>query len=168
MSRTKLPDRRHVWRQKLRILDREGSGTHSFYVEFGEYPDGRLGEIFITAHKTGSMVRGVLDTLAQSVSRMLQEGASAHEVAKLLRGQEHPPCGPVRAEGSQVTECLSLADYIGREIEASYGEDGCRLPAPKVDTPEPEPDSPPPLVPEKAVGYDGGGRAMAEGHNLEV
>lgn len=128
MMREPLPDRRHAWRQKVRITD-ANNGAHTFYVEFGEYTDGRLAEIFITAHKTGTFVRGTLDSLARSVSLALQSGTSPLDMARQLRGQDYPPKGRVDAAGSSVTECLSIADYIGREIEACYGEDGKRCDA---------------------------------------
>ena len=126
MARERLPERRHMWRQKVYIHDAESGVRHTFFVDFGEYEDGRLGEVFITAHKCGTFVRGTLDALAQSISVALQSGTSPREMAKTLIGQDYPPCGRVESEGSTVEECQSVADYIGREIEASYGEDGRR------------------------------------------
>ncbi|MCW2318756.1 transposase [Rhodoblastus acidophilus] len=43
-----LPTRRRHYIQKARI------GGHKLYLQAGEYPDGRLGEIFIDMHKEGS------------------------------------------------------------------------------------------------------------------
>ena len=124
MTRKPPADRRHVWRQKVRIVGEDGTTT--FYVDFGEYTDGRLAEIFVTSHRSGTFVRGVLDSLARSASLALQSGTSPHELARTLCGQCYPPCGKVVAEGSMVTECSSIADYIGQEIIAIYGEDGYR------------------------------------------
>lgn len=139
MAREALPGRRKLLRQKVRILDND-SGAHVFYVDFGEYPDGRLAEVFITAKRTGTFARGVLDSLARSVSLALQCGTSPLDMARQLRGQEYPPCGRVESDGSAVTECTSIADYIGREIEANYGEDGRRRPtAPLEETTSGEP-----------------------------
>ena len=45
MTRERLPERHHTWRQKVTIVDTI-SGRHCFYVDFGEYGDGRLAEIF--------------------------------------------------------------------------------------------------------------------------
>ncbi len=125
MSREPLPERRHVWRQKVTIID-SNSGCHTFYVDFGEYGDGRLAEVFITSHKCGTFVRGALDSLARSVSLALQCGTSPHDMAKQLLGQDYPPHGKVESTGSDVTECTSIADYIGREIVACYDGDGKR------------------------------------------
>lgn len=126
MAREPLPPRRHTWRQKVRITDRDDGSVHTFYVDFGEYEDGRLAEIFISARRTGTFVSGVLDTLARNISLALQSGTAPREVAKTLRGMNYPPAGKVQAEGGLVTECSSIADYIGQEIEVSYGDDGRR------------------------------------------
>ena len=125
MTRERLPERHHTWRQKVTIVDTI-SGRHCFYVDFGEYGDGRLAEIFLTSHKTGTFARGIMDSLAQSVSVALQSGTSPHDMAKQLMGQDYPPNGMVEANGSVVETCLSIADYIGQEIMACYGEDGKR------------------------------------------
>lgn len=141
MTREPVPDRRQVWRQKVRILDASNGGS-TFYVDFGEYPDGRLAEVFITSHRSGTFVRGALDSLARSVSLALQSGTSPRDMARQLRWQDYPPQGKVEAPGSSVTECTSIADYIGQEILACYDEDG-RL---REVTPDQAP-------PEKVIDY---------------
>lgn len=130
MARIPLPERRRVWRQKVRITDHESGVAHTFYVDFGEYPDGRLAEVFVTGHRMGTFVRGVLDTMAKAASLALQSGTSPLDMARSMRGQCYPPCGRVDADGSTVTECSSVADYVAQEIEANYGEDGRRRLAP--------------------------------------
>jgi ribonucleoside-diphosphate reductase alpha chain len=142
MAREPMPERRHTWRQKVRIIDAVDGASHTFYVDFGEYDDGRLGEIFITTHKSGTFVRGTLDTLAQSISLALQSGTSPLDVAKTLRDQNYPPSGRVLAVNSKVETCTSIADYIGQEIANTYGEDGRQRAA----DPEPIPDEPLPKV----------------------
>ncbi len=136
MTREVLPTNRRNWRQKVVIHDRD-SGRHSFYVEFGEYADGRLGEVFVTAHRMGTFTRGTLDALARSISLSLQSGTSPHQCAKMLVGMDYPPQGVVEADGSAVRTCTSLADYIGQEILSSYGDDGKRLPMVLDDPPAP-------------------------------
>ena len=126
MTREPIPMRRHTWRQKVYIHDTANGHRHTFFVDFGEYDDGRLGEVFIVAQRTGTFVRGTLDALARSISLALQSGTSPHEMARTLCGQDYPPQGRVEAEGSSVTSCTSLADYIGQEINMCYGEDGRR------------------------------------------
>lgn len=127
MTRELPPARRRTWRQRVRILDRASGREHTFYVDFGEYDDGRLCEVFITAQKEGTFVRGVLDTLARMTSLALQSGTHPRDVAKLLSDHNYPPHGRVEVDGSTVVGCTSIADYIGQEIEAQYGDDGRRM-----------------------------------------
>lgn len=155
MAREPMPDRRHIWRQKVRITDANTGADHVFYVDFGEYEDGRLGEVFITSKKMGTFARGVMDTLARSLSLCLQSGTPPHAIAAQLIAQDYPPQGAVTAEGSSVTHCSSIADYIGQEIVASYGEGGRRH---SREVPEPivsgcGDETPYDVTPEKVAGY---------------
>ena len=127
MARQRLPDRRHTWRQKATIHDKDSGRPETFYVDFGEYEDGRLAEVFVTSHRMGdSFTRGTMDTLGRTISVGLQSGTSPHDMAHTLRRQNYPPHGRVEAAGSSVVACTSLADYIAQEILANYGADGKR------------------------------------------
>lgn len=108
-----LPERRASWTQRVKI------GPQTVYLSFGEYADGRLGEVWVEAAKAGSHLRGTLGALARLASVALQHGVPVAAVAEALRGLDYPPNGPV--DGSPaVFGCTSLADWIGREIEAAY------------------------------------------------
>lgn len=117
MTRERLPDRRRCWTQKVRILDPLGGQT--FYLTCGEYPDGRLGEIFLEAHKEGTFARGVLQALARTVSIALQSQAPVGEIVNALRHLNFPPKGDV-AGSATVTKCSSVTDWIAQELEAAY------------------------------------------------
>lgn len=105
-----MPDRRRNTTQKVRI------DGQPFYACFGEYEDGRLGEVFIDAHKTGSFTRGILGALGRVISVALQCGTPMEEVAMALKDLNFPPHG--EASGSSVGQVSSIADWIGKEIEA--------------------------------------------------
>lgn len=111
--RTRPPDRRATWRQKARISGQK------FFVDFGEYDDGRLCEIFVEAAKEGAFVRGILGALARMVSMSLQCGATPQEVCKALRYCTFEPNGDVTGSPA-VKTCTSLVDWIAQEIEAAY------------------------------------------------
>jgi ribonucleoside-diphosphate reductase alpha chain len=113
MGREALPDRRHTWTQKARV------GGQTVYLSFGEYPDGRLGEVWVEVAKAGSFVRGVCGALARMASCALQNGVPVPEVVDTLRSLNFPPNGPVDGSGA-VQKCSSLADLIALEIEAAY------------------------------------------------
>lgn len=121
MTREKLPSRRRSWTQKVYITEKDGK-RHTFYLSFGEYGDGRLGEIWVEASKEGTFLRGVLGSLAKQVSLSLQSGVSIGEIVKLLQGMDYPPGGKVSGleGGSVVTECSSISDWIAQEIEYWY------------------------------------------------
>lgn len=111
--REQLPDRRNSWTQKVRI------GDQSVYLTVGEYADGRPGEIFVDVSKCGTFVRGMLGTLARTVSIALQCGADVQMVVHMLREHNFPPNGPVQGS-NDVKECNSVTDWIASELEAYY------------------------------------------------
>ena len=114
-GRYKLPTRRRGFTQKVSI------GGHNLYVRTGEYPDGSLGEIFLTVSKEGSTLKHMLDALAMSVSLGLQYGVPLGEYVDAFVGSKSDPCGLV--QGSEhVKFCSSLMDYVFKELDAEYGD----------------------------------------------
>lgn len=67
-DRKRLPTRRVGKRFTL------GSGVDKFHISTGEYPDGRLGEVFIDCSKEGTFTRDVLKAFAMCLSVGLQHG----------------------------------------------------------------------------------------------
>lgn len=113
LMREPLPDHRRSWTQKVRI------DGHSVYLCVGEYDDGRPGEIFIDFAKAGSFVRGVLGTLARTISIALQCGADVETVTHMLREHDYPPHGEVQGS-DRVKYCTSVLDWVAAELEAKY------------------------------------------------
>lgn len=121
MSREYLPPRRRCVTQKVKIPDANGV-LQSFYLSTGEYPDGRLGEIWIEAHKEGTFARGVLGALARMVSLALQHQVPVAEIVHTLRWMNFPPRGAVT--GSEAcARCESVVDWIAQELEVAYLRD---------------------------------------------
>lgn len=113
MPETPLPDRRKVIRYSVKI---EGQ---RFYLDCGEYDGGTLGEIFLTCAKGGSFVRGMLDTAARLVSKMLQRGVPIAEVVEILRCHDFPPNGQVTGS-KNVQEAKSVPDWVAQELYHAY------------------------------------------------
>lgn len=113
MSRKCLPARRRSWTQHVRI------GGQSIYLCVGEYPDGSPGEVFIDVSRQGTLLRGVMGSLARMISISLQCGSGVDLIIKALRGLAYPPDGPVLGS-SAVSECSSVTDWIAQELEARY------------------------------------------------
>lgn len=117
-DRIKLPDRRPCITQKVKIIDPQGK-SQTFYLSFGYYPNGRVGEIWLVASKQGTFLRGVLDTLARTVSLHIQRSTPLEEICKILNELEYPPEGTVI--GSEiVTYCKSISDWVAQELKAEY------------------------------------------------
>lgn len=108
-----LPERRPSWSQHIEM------DGQSFHLGFGEYPDGRLGEIFVTANKTGTFIRGLMDALARVTSIAIQCGAPLEEIASAFREMNFPPHGPVVGSPT-CSGALSVPDWIAQEIEGNY------------------------------------------------
>lgn len=116
--RERLPDRRRTWTQKAKLPDFTGK-LQTFYLSAGEYPDGRLGEIWIEAHAEGTFTRGVLASLARVASIALQHGVPVEAIVSSLRNIDFPPNGKVQGS-ALVGEATSVCDWVGRELEAVY------------------------------------------------
>lgn len=142
MSREKIPNRRRGWTQKVKI----GPEAKSFYLTVGEYPDGRLGEIWIVTHKEGTFSRGMAGAVARMASIALQNGTPVSEVVKSLRFLNFPPNGRVEGECTEVRVCSSVCDWVAQELENAYLRPVVASHPPPADdgSPEPVPPQPPP------------------------
>lgn len=130
--REPLPDRRRSWTQRVEI------DGHTCYLNVGEYADGRPGEVFIDINKEGTLVRGVMGTLARTISIALQCGAEVGMIVHSLKGLDYPPMGMVKGS-DVVNECYSITDWIAAELEARYITNSYKQ---KVSEGDPIPDKP--------------------------
>lgn len=118
--RQPLPDRRPTWTQRVKI------GGFTFYASFGEYADGHLGEVFaVGPGADGAFTKGILDSMSRALSIALQEGLNPTVLGQALLGINYPPNGPVLGSPA-VTTCLSVTDWLGREILHYYGDPNAR------------------------------------------
>ncbi len=79
MNRQRLPNRRAGIRATI------GTGPNRLILSTGEYPDGRLGEIFLDHQKEGTFGRDILNAFAMSVSLGLQHGIPLETLAHTFR-----------------------------------------------------------------------------------
>ncbi len=112
-NRERLPDRRPGFTQKAVI------GGHKLFLRTGEYPDGRLGEIFLDTHKDGSAFRAMMNAFAMSISIGLQHGVPLREFVDAFEGTQFEPSGPVIGS-VDVPRALSMLDYVFKELSANY------------------------------------------------
>ncbi len=116
-EREQLPPLRRGWTRKVRI------GGQKLYLTVNEYPDGRPGEIFLRAAKTGQLVQAMLDGWAVSVSVNLQMGVPLDTLLHSFENTNFTPSGPVAGD-PDIKLASSLFDYVVRRLALTY------LPAP--------------------------------------
>jgi len=112
-ERSKMPDRRKGYIQKVTIAD------HKIYLHTGEYDDGRVGEIFIDTHKEGELVKALMNNFAIAVSLGLQYGVPLDEFVDAFIETKFEPSGKVKGN-DRILTASSILDYIFRELAISY------------------------------------------------
>ncbi len=93
-------------------------GEHKLYITTGEYEDGTLGEVFIKLDKMGAELR-VYDVLATIISVAIQNGVPLGTIIGKLKHQQMEPRGIT--SNTEIPVAKSVAEYIGRWLEAHYG-----------------------------------------------
>ena len=91
------------------------------YITTSFYDDGRLGEIFISSGRQGSLTKGLLDSLSTTISEMLQYGVPAKDIAGMHRGHKYEPNGIV-TEHPNIKFVDSISDLISKIIEIEMGD----------------------------------------------
>lgn len=122
-ERKKLPQTRRSLTHKFEISGHEG------YITVGLYDDGRPGEIFVTMHKQGSTIRGLIDAWAMSMSLNLQYGIPAADLFSKFRYQKFEPSGFVRnvwggeldKKSAPIRTASSIVDYVAQFMLNNFG-----------------------------------------------
>ncbi|MFP5225114.1 MAG: vitamin B12-dependent ribonucleotide reductase [Actinomycetota bacterium] len=117
-ERRRLPRGRSGRTTSFRLADTEG------YMTTGEYDDGTLGEIFLKVSKQGSLLSGVMDALAISLSLGLQYGVPLEAYAQKFMNARFEPAG--MTDDPDVRFATSLVDYIFRRLALDYLDAGTR------------------------------------------
>ncbi len=112
-DRRKLPNRRSGYTQKASL------GGHKIYLRTGEYPDGRLGEIFIDMHKEGASFRSLMHNFAMAISIGLQYGVPLEEYVEAFTFTRFEPSGMVGGN-DHIKMATSVLDYLFRELAINY------------------------------------------------
>jgi len=128
-DRVRMPQTRRGVTHKFEIMGHEG------YVTVGLYDDGRPGEIFVTMHKEGSTIRGLMDAWATSVSLNLQYGAKVRDLFGKFRHQKFEPSGFVKnalggvldKDIQKITSASSIVDYVAQFMLNNFGESAGKI-----------------------------------------
>ena len=111
-TRVRLPDDVESTRHKFTI---NGQDT---ILQCGKYPDGELGEIFVTTAQQGSTMRGLLDSWAITFSVSLQYGVPLKTlIGKFLNTQFQPHGFTGKKD---IVFCSSIVDYIVRYLALKF------------------------------------------------
>jgi len=110
--RRRLPDERRSITHKFSI------GGHEGYLTVGMYEDGAPGELFIVMAKEGSVVSGLMDSFATSVSLALQYGVPLKVLVDKLSHTRFEPSGFTGNPAIPIAK--SITDYIFRWLELKF------------------------------------------------
>jgi ribonucleoside-diphosphate reductase alpha chain len=111
-QRNKLPDERSAVTHKFNVAGHEG------YVTVGLYDNGKPGELFIVMAKEGSVVSGLMDGFATSVSMALQYGVPLKVLCDKFTHTRFEPSG--FTGNPEIPIAKSILDYIFRWLELRF------------------------------------------------
>jgi ribonucleoside-diphosphate reductase alpha chain len=118
-NRYKLPDERASFTHKFSI------GGHEGYITVGMYEDGSPGEIFVRMAKEGSVIAGLMDSFATSISLALQHGVPLHILIEKFKGTRFEPAG--FTGNQEIPMATSIMDYLFRWLALRYPAEGAGL-----------------------------------------
>ncbi len=88
------------------------------FLRTGEYPDGKLGEVFIDMYKEGAAFRSVLNLFAIAISTGLQYGVPLEEYVEKFTFTRFEPAG--MTDHPNVKFCTSVVDFVFRVLGMEY------------------------------------------------
>ncbi len=88
------------------------------FLRTGEYPDGRLGEVFIDMYREGAAFRSMLNLFAISISTGLQYGIPLEEYVDKFTFTRFEPAG--MTDHPNVRSCTSIVDFVFRVLGMEY------------------------------------------------
>jgi ribonucleoside-diphosphate reductase alpha chain len=186
------PVRRKLSDERMSVTHKFSVGGHEGYITVGLYEDGKPGEIFVKMSKEGTVVSGLMDTLATATSIALQYGVPLEVLVNKFSHVRFEPSG--MTNNRDIPMAKSIIDYIFRWLGRKFlpGESApaantpvaaepaapapAALPEPKpvadakpADKPEPKPDDDVVPAPIKARLNGHGFHAPADnGHGSEA
>ena len=119
-QRTELQHIKPLGIRKARVHEAAINGMR-LYITVSYYEDGRLGEIYVAAGRQGSLIKGLLDSVSTTVSKMLQYNVPPAEVARMFRGQKYEPNGIVIGH-PYIKFVDSISDLISKIIDIEGGD----------------------------------------------
>lgn len=121
LNTPKAPVREHIPHEPVCKKNAVKMDGYTFHIQRSFYPDGRLGEIFVTAGKQGDTVKGLMEVLCILISKVLQYGIPVEVISDILRNTEFSPRGIVRNH-DYIKSAMSVTDLISKFMDISVGD----------------------------------------------
>lgn len=112
------PRRRRLSDERRAITHKFQIGSHEGYITVGLYDDNQPGEIFITMSKEGSVMSGLMDSFATSISIGLQYGVPLKVLVNKFAHVRFEPSG--FTQHPQIRMAKSIVDYIFRWMALKF------------------------------------------------
>lgn len=112
LRRRRMPDERRAITHKFNV------GNHQGFITVGLYDDGTPGEIFVTMSKEGSVISGLMDSFATSVSIGLQYGVPLEVLVNKFVHMRFEPSG--YTSNPQIRIAKSITDYMFRWLAMKF------------------------------------------------
>ncbi|MGL5675021.1 MAG: vitamin B12-dependent ribonucleotide reductase [Cellulosilyticaceae bacterium] len=96
-------------------------GGLKLYLTVSFYENGKIGELYVSAGRQGSLVKGLLDSISTTVSEMLQYGVEPQNISRMYRGQKFEPSGFVSGH-PYIKMADSISDLISKIIDIELGD----------------------------------------------
>ncbi len=113
------PARRKMPRERQSITHKFSIGGHEGYITAGMYEDGSVGEIFLTdIGKEGSTLRGMMNSLATTISIALQYGVPLETLVRKFSYMRFEPEG--MTTNPEIPFAKSMPDYIMRWLASRF------------------------------------------------
>lgn len=112
------PRRRRLPDERRSITHRFIIGSHKGYITVGLYDDGNPGELFVTMAKEGSVISGLMDSFATSVSIGLQYGVPLPVLVNKFVHKRFEPSG--FTNNPKIRVAKSIVDYVFRWLALKF------------------------------------------------
>lgn len=114
----KGPQRRRLPAERQAITHKFSIAGHEGYLTVGMYEDGSPGEIFVVMAKEGSVISGLMDSFATTVSLALQYGVPLNVLADKFSHTRFEPSG--FTGNKDIPFAKSIMDYIFRWLSLKF------------------------------------------------
>lgn len=96
-------------------------GGIKLYITVSRYDNGHIAEVYVSAGRQGTLVKGLLDSISTTISEMIQYGVDPKDIAKMYRGQKFEPSGFVGGH-PYIKMADSISDLISKIIDIELGD----------------------------------------------